>query len=366
MGRISVLIPIFRESEFLPEMLRNLTRQDAEKEIIVVVDEPTEKTLQIKREFEEKVKFIINNERIGKSRALNNAAKQASGEILLFLDADIKIPRDSKFLERIISSMRHADILDIKKRVIKNSFLSKMTYYEYAGFNIGSWLLSKFMSRCPGINGSAFAIRKEVFCRLGGFRNVVAEDLDIAMRSFVRRYIFMYAKDVEVQNYVPSTWGSWIKQRKRWGIGLALWLKEWYKTLLWEGIRSPQLFIPTLFFLFPSLIVIALNIFIPDALLYKVFIFILSFLTIKFNFVMAILLFGVIGWVLFKSLTIMIASFLIYSLVFYLLSRKIGYRFNLIEFILYYFLYSNLCLLTTFQGFILVLFNKITVNDWKV
>ena len=88
----------------------------------------------------------------------------SSGGVLLFLDSDVGIPDNPDYLRKIVMKMEHTDVLDIKKRVIKDkSFLSKMAYYEYLTFNISSWIASRFMHKCPAVNGAAFAIKREMF-----------------------------------------------------------------------------------------------------------------------------------------------------------------------------------------------------------
>ena len=126
-----------------------------------------------------------------------------------------------------------------------------MTYYEYVGFNIGSWFVSKFVGKCPAVNASAFAIKREVFASLKGFRRVVSEDLDIAVRAFIENYKFKYTKRVNVYNSVHSNWKNWLTQRKRWSIGCALWFKEWYRELLKICSKTTTNFHPWLAFSFP-------------------------------------------------------------------------------------------------------------------
>ncbi|MEM3476347.1 MAG: glycosyltransferase family 2 protein, partial [Candidatus Bathyarchaeia archaeon] len=128
--KISILIPVYKESKLLPNILNKLLKQKIEKEIFVIIDEPSEYSLKILNEYNGKVKFVVNNERIGKVNALNEVAKITSGEILLFLDADIEILDDEFFLDRILMEMKEADIVDIKKEVVKDGFLTKMSYYE--------------------------------------------------------------------------------------------------------------------------------------------------------------------------------------------------------------------------------------------
>ena len=59
-----------------------------------------------------------------------------------------------------------------------------MTYYEYFTFNVSAYLSSRFINKCPAVNGAAFAIKRETFEKIGGFHKVIAEDIDIGNTSF--------------------------------------------------------------------------------------------------------------------------------------------------------------------------------------
>lgn len=364
---ITVFIPVYKESKLLSAMLHKLISQDAEKEIFVIMDEPTEESIKISKSFKDDVRFILNNSRIGKAKALNEAAKLSSGEILFFLDADIELPDDPKFLGKVIHEMRDTDILDIKKRVHRDSFLSKMTYYEYLGFNISAWLTAKFVKKSPAVNGAAFAIKRNAFESLAGFRGVISEDLDLATRAFLNNYHFRYTGGIEVHNYVHSSWKDWVKQRKRWAFGTALWAKEYYRDLLKSTIKHPQIFIPGLFFLFPSLVLIILGFLIPDLLIHKIFYIIFLFLAIKFSFILPILMLTIIGADFLKNLVPTFLSFLAFAFLFFAFAKKLGFKFKFHEFLIYYFFYSLLVLLIMIIGLICVfVFNKKLKVDWKV
>ena len=89
---ISIFIPVYKESNQLVSMLKELSSQNVTKEIFVTVDEPTEDfSEKIKQLGNDNVKFIVNKERIGKANALNSAMKLSSGKVLLFLDSDVQI-----------------------------------------------------------------------------------------------------------------------------------------------------------------------------------------------------------------------------------------------------------------------------------
>ena len=363
---ISVFIPVYRESKLLPEILTNLIRQKVEKEILVIIDEPSNDSLGMVEKFSGDVRFILNGERVGKVNALNESVKVSSGSILLFLDADIEVPHDPHFLEKIMEGMRDADILDIKKEVVKESFLAKMTYYEYVGFNIGAWLLAKLVKKCPAVNGAAFAMRRDVFDSIGGFRKVVSEDLDIATRVFLKDYRFGYLKEVEVHNHVKSSWEGWIEQRRRWTIGAALWFKEWAKALVKSSAKKLHIFIPLLFLLFPSSAILILNLFLPRLLVYNLISVLFLFLAVKFNFVLPILLLTHLSLNFIENLSISLVIFLIFTLLFFLFSRKLAFKFKLHEFLLYYFFYSLLSILLVIVGLIEVfILNRQIVPEWK-
>ena len=292
----------------------------------------------------ENVKFIINKERIGKANALNSTMKLSSGKVLLFLDADVQISDDPDFLRKIIMETKTADVVDIKKRVSKGkSLLSKMAYYEYFTFNVSAWLSSRYMHKCPAVNGAAFAIKRETFEKVGGFHKVVAEDIDIATRAFLEDSSFAYTNDVEVKNVVYSEWGKWFKQRRRWAIGQALWLELWYRDLAKKFIKKPQVFLPSLFFLYPSVAIFLLSVLVPNLWMYNSLLVFSLFLSVKFNILMPVFLVSLATANLLKILIISLSSFGLTAAVFYGFSRKLGFReMKLHELFVYYFFYSNI------------------------
>jgi cellulose synthase/poly-beta-1,6-N-acetylglucosamine synthase-like glycosyltransferase len=365
---ISIFIPVYKESNQLVSMLDKLLSQGVNKEIFVTIDEPTEQFLAKTKNYQEQdIKFIVNKERIGKVNALNNAAKLSSGKILLFLDSDIELADDPDFLKKIIMEMQHTDILDIKKKVTKDkSFLSKMAYYEYFTFNISAWLASRFMHKCPAVNGAAFAIRRETFDKVKGFRKVVAEDIDIATRAFMEESNFAYTADVEVKNVVHSEWQKWFRQRKRWAIGQALWLVDWYRDLAKKFFKKPQVFLPSLFFLYPSVAIFFLSAVVPSVWMYNSLLVFSLFLLVKFNIALPIFLVSLATADLLKILLISMSGFGMTAAVFYWFSRKLHFEIKLHELFVYYFFYSSLWMAIIVLGHIqVIVFRKKVAPDWR-
>ncbi len=361
-SRISILIPVYREPKLLEKIIRRLIEDSyTEKEIIVIFDGPCYGKDRIIEKFKKEVKFIINKENRGKVYSLNKAAKLSSGDVLVFLDNDVEIPGDQKFLEKIAREIKEADILDMKKKVVRDSFLARVMFYEYASWNIGAWMINKFVRRYPALNGSAWAIRKGKFQLLKGFRNEITEDLDIAARAFLRKYKIKYTKEVGVYNHVSPSWRDWFAQRKRWTLGQALWLKKYYKRLLKSLFHTPQILTPILFFLSPSLLFIILFFSLSSYSFYRVF---LS-LAARSGLVLPSLILSVLKMNIFKGFIVLIISFLVYAFLFFIFSKKLGFEFNLYDFFFYYFFYSLILLAMIFWSLIQVfLFNKRISSSW--
>ncbi len=91
--RYSVIIPAYNEALWLPQTLQNLkeimTAVNVPGEVIVVDNNSSDHTAEIARTHGARVVFEAENQI---SRARNAGARIASGEALIFLDADTRIP----------------------------------------------------------------------------------------------------------------------------------------------------------------------------------------------------------------------------------------------------------------------------------
>jgi len=367
--RVSVFIPVYRESPFLEPLLDSLVNDPYEdKEIHVVIDEPTDRSIETSRRFSEYVHFIFNGERKGKANVLNELAKHATGDIFLFLDSDVIIKDgDGSFIGAVVEEMEDADIIEIKKNVIRDSFVAKITSYDYLSFSLSNWYISKKIGKCLGINGAAFAIRRETFESLGGFRRVICEDLDIAARSFIRGARFKFVDKIAVSTKAPSTFKEWFNQRKRWGIGTAYWFKEYFNLLKSVVREYPSIVLPVLLFLFPALPPLLTNIFLPDEPFIKMFFISLILLSARTSIFLPPAAFTSTTLSTLRNFLVMIGSLSAYSILFYLIARKFQFCFNPLEFSAFYFVLAPMWLLIIIASIIKVYVKPESVNiDWKV
>ncbi|MBS7614464.1 glycosyltransferase family 2 protein [Candidatus Bathyarchaeota archaeon] len=367
--KISVFIPVYHESEFLEPLLSRLLEDPYdEKEIFVIVDEPTEKSLCLANRFSGKTRFVFNGVRKGKVNALNEVVAQSTGEILFFLDSDTMLDSGLEALFRQISKeIEDAEIVEVKKDIIRDSFIAKIVSYDYLGFNFTNWLFSKKLSRCLGLNGAAFAVKRETFKILGGFRKVIMEDLDIGTRSFINGVRYKFVRNIRVYTKAPSSWSSWFKQRKRWALGSALWFKEYFKDLVRMAKSHPSVLLPALFFIFPCLPFFLFTLFIPDEIFLKTFYFSLLLLSTQTTLLLAPTAFTSTSLAILRNLAFMVGNIGAYSSFFYFLSRKMGNSFNLLEFVIFFLIYSPLWFLMIITNLSRVcLKQKTGAIDWKL
>ena len=111
---VSIIIPVYNVQEYLSVCLDSIIKQTIRnKEIIIVNDGSTDKSLEILKEYKEKYPelIIINQENRGISETRNAGLKVASGEYIAFVDSDDFIELNM-FEKMYVSAKReNADIV---------------------------------------------------------------------------------------------------------------------------------------------------------------------------------------------------------------------------------------------------------------
>ena len=176
--KISVVIPAFNEERLLDETLArvNVARQAFakggwESELIVCDNNSTDRTTEIARAAGATVVFEPVNQ-IGRAR--NRGAAAASGDWLLFIDADSHPSAElfADVLEQIQSG----------RCLAGGSTVRLEAGYRVASFITGFWnWLSKTLRL---LAGSFIFCDAEVFRKIGGFSNdfFAGEELDLSKR----------------------------------------------------------------------------------------------------------------------------------------------------------------------------------------
>ncbi|MHA2032021.1 MAG: glycosyltransferase [Candidatus Kariarchaeaceae archaeon] len=366
MEGVSILVPVYKNSKHLKDLLDSLVQDPYPiKEIIIIIDEPKAEVMLLPSIYPS-VRFIINEERQGKSNALNQAVFTTQYNYLLFLDSDIKV-HQKEFIASVAKGIDQYELIDIKKLIIRDSILAKVVNYDYLSSSLVNYFFIKLLHKSPQFNGAAFAIRRTTFNKLGGFHRAICEDLDLAFRAYITEVDFGYIPDIEVYNAVDPSLKHWFKQRRRWALGFGHWITEYIGKLLINVLRNPIAFIIALLIFFPSSPLILMGWLLPDTLFLNLLSLSLIFLsTLQIYLTPSVLMITIFTFFA-KSLTLTLISYSLTGVIYYWASRKLGYHFNVLEFTIYFFVYNPLWfLLSLVSTLIAVLHRNGLTIDWKV
>ncbi len=172
---VSVVIPTYQEGRYIGGLLSTLAKVDDPLEVIVVDGGSSDETVEKARRFTDKT-YRINERGIAKAR--NYGAHQSTGNILIFLDADVTPPTD--FAEKTLDIFRDRRIVGATCRIVpKHPRASELIF-----FTLYNRLIRFSTTFKPHSRGEFLAVRREDFLKVGGFdeRLPCLEDHDLAFR----------------------------------------------------------------------------------------------------------------------------------------------------------------------------------------
>jgi len=183
--KISVVIPTFMEEQYIATLLSNLTKIEPFIEIVVVDSTSQDKTVEIAKRFTKKVYQIRER---GIAKAKNYGANHATGNLLVFLDADVKLP--TNFADKLTETFKNARVVGATCHIMPEYG----TFVERVFFKFYNILIQTTAMLKPHARGEFFAVRKEKFMQVGGFdeRLPCLEDHDLAHRlSKLGKFVFI-------------------------------------------------------------------------------------------------------------------------------------------------------------------------------
>lgn len=197
--RFSICIPSLNEEKYIDKLLNCLVRQTFKDYEVIVSDGKSEdNTKGIVLGFKDKlnIKFMDSPKR-GVSFQRNYAAKNSSGDYVVFFDADVQISDD--FLERInkFIEKRGVDVLTSWNRPLSSRLDDKFLFFLY---NIVCLELVKKIA--PGAVGVFICVRRSSFERIEGFKEDIsfAEDYELVRRLHKNgfKYALLKSPPIEV------------------------------------------------------------------------------------------------------------------------------------------------------------------------
>ncbi len=178
--RVSVIIPARNEEGNLPYLLASLQKQTFRPyEIIVVDDFSSDGTREVAREYGAKVIESIGlpDGWTGKNWALWNGYLQSSGDIFVFLDADVRLAPGA--LEALLKAREWSKgVISVVPYHITERFYEKLSLITYLlGVFVFTSPFEKNSSR-KGLYGSCIVAARVDYEKISGHSSVKSEVLD--------------------------------------------------------------------------------------------------------------------------------------------------------------------------------------------
>jgi 4,4'-diaponeurosporenoate glycosyltransferase len=179
---ISVVIPARNEEHALHSLLNSLAGQLTRKDEVIVVDDHSEdKTREVAVSSGMKVLASLPTPEgwIGKTWACYQGADVASGDILIFLDADTVLERNG--LESMVETYIEKDgVLSIQPyHTVRDPYEQLSAFFNIIVMaGIGTFTILGKRIRPMGLLGPAVVMKREYYVNSGGHEKVKGEVLD--------------------------------------------------------------------------------------------------------------------------------------------------------------------------------------------
>ncbi len=298
--KISIVIPAHNEEEIIIESLNSVvSNKYSNKEIIVVNDGSTDRTKELVEKFSKKhkeVKLINFNEGHSAAFARNRGAENATGDILVFLDADTWI--NDIFLEEIAKKHFLGDGYSTLNHPSKKKLLPKILS-GFLGPSDKLNLADGIVSDSPGfVRPMFFALSMKAYKKLKGYDEELFyyEDDDLASRFHDAGFKSVLVKNAVQFFELPADISGFFRQCKWIGIGINTIKDSELKKRLFKNWTLKFLFsVFPLFFLF-NLEIFLILFFLSLMTIYLSLIrrnrnFLLSILALPFFYIKSVLVF---------------------------------------------------------------------------
>jgi peptidoglycan-N-acetylglucosamine deacetylase len=221
---VSLIIPAYNESAVIARTITSLASQRyAALEILVVDDGSTDDTLAVAQEAargDPRVR-VVHQANGGKARALNTGIAEATGTIVVVVDADTLLEPDAiAHLVRPLADARVGAVAGNAKVGNRVNLVTRWQSLEYVtsqNLDRRAFALLNCITVVPGAIG---AWRRESVLEAGGFsHDTLAEDQDLTMTLLRRGQHIALADRAIARTEAPETLGALLKQRFRWSFG---------------------------------------------------------------------------------------------------------------------------------------------------
>lgn len=172
---LSIIICTLNEEHYLPKLLDSISRQEGTFEVLIIDGHSNDNTSGIVKDHQTRTTYPIRFFQLDRrdiSVQRNFGADQASYEQLLFLDADVLLPRN--FIKESLVQIASEKIQVAGTRIYsaEANMAFRFMYWAYSTFYLPIARLNN-----PIIHGCSIFATKEIHGKIGGFKkDVTFED----------------------------------------------------------------------------------------------------------------------------------------------------------------------------------------------
>ncbi|MBI3766483.1 MAG: glycosyltransferase family 2 protein [Ignavibacteriales bacterium] len=218
---VSVIIPVKNGGATLDACLRSIRRSYYKNiEVVVVDDHSTDETVEVARRHDCTVLEVADGH--GANHARNFGARQAKGDIFVFIDSDIVVSR-----ERVLGIIETLDEESID--AVVGIYTAKHRHESFVSQYKNLWIRYSYIKSPPAIDwlfGAISGIKRQAFERLGGFNvKLLArhghDDIELGKRFARANLNIVLNMDIEVEHLKQYTMTSFIKNEFHRSAGFA-------------------------------------------------------------------------------------------------------------------------------------------------
>jgi len=237
---VSIVMSAYNEEAVIQQTLdacRNVDYPDERLEVVVGLDGCTDDTAELARQYEDSgVRVLDFDKRRGKISVINDCVQRASGDILVFTDANTRIePGAVRKLIRHFDNPRIGAVCGELRLERSESGENREGFYWR--YEVALKTLESRLNGVLGANGSLYALRKELFPDVDA--DIVTDDFIIPMKVKQQGYEVTYDPEAVAREETARSVRDEYRRRVRIGAGNWQALSHCASLLFpWKGFAS--------------------------------------------------------------------------------------------------------------------------------
>jgi biofilm PGA synthesis N-glycosyltransferase PgaC len=257
---VSLVVPAFNEGVVIQPALRSLLELDYPNYEVIVVDDGStddtyDKAMAVAAESQRVPVRVLTKRNGGKAEALNTGMAVARGELILNMDGDTKLSRNTlRVCVPYFDNPRVGAVAGNVKVVNRENLWSKIQALEYVEGLAMARKAQSFVRAVNIIPGPLGMFRKSVLREVGGYdHDTFAEDCDLTLKMLMRGWHVVYEHRAVAWVETPTSLLNLLKQRYRWTRGI-LQATTKHRWALWQPGRAGVNFFILWYMLFEGVI----------------------------------------------------------------------------------------------------------------